>query len=90
LANVVRLPALKEVRCPDDPEGQCTLLGSNLFLIESIAADRQFTHSTAVPLGFSNTALKVPRPSGTLLYLKLRDDPQTGNAAYLPVVPERQ
>jgi hypothetical protein len=30
----------------------------------------------------------VPRPDGTLLYLKLRDDPATVNPLVLPVMPE--
>jgi hypothetical protein len=30
----------------------------------------------------------VPRPVGTLLYLKLRDDPATVGTVALPVLPE--
>jgi hypothetical protein len=29
----------------------------------------------------------VPRPDGSLLYIKLRDDPSAVNPASLPVVP---
>ncbi len=89
LASVVRVPALKEVTCPDSPDKQCTLSGTNLFLIESIAADSEFKHSAPVPLGFSQTSLAVPRPNGTLLYIKLRDDPAAVNPVALPVLPER-
>jgi hypothetical protein len=88
LANLVRIPSLKEVRCPDSPDKQCTLSGTNLFLIESIASDSQFKHESPVPLGFADQALSVPRPNGTLLYIKLRDDPSTVNRAALPVLPE--
>jgi hypothetical protein len=42
-----------------------------------------------VPPGFTEATLTVPRPNGTLLYLKLRDDPETVNTVVLPVLPER-
>jgi hypothetical protein len=32
----------------------------------------------------------VPRPNGTLLYIKLRDDPATVNRLVLPVFPEER
>jgi hypothetical protein len=32
--------------------------------------------------------LTVPRPSGALLYIKLRDDPASVNPVTLPVLPE--
>jgi len=88
LANLVRIPTLKEIRCPDSPDKQCTLFGTNLFLIDSVASDAAFTHAAPVPLGFAGSTLTVPRPNGTLLYLKLRDDPAAVNAATLPVLPE--
>jgi hypothetical protein len=88
LANLVRIPSLKEVRCPDSPDKQCTLSGTNLFLIESVASDSQFKHEVPVPLGFADQTVNVPRPNGTLLYIKLRDDPAAVNKAALPVLPE--
>ena len=88
LIKLVRIPSLKEVRCPDSPDKQCTLFGTNLFLIDSVASDAQFTRPVPVPLGFANSSLSVPRPNGTLLYLKLRDDPAVINAAALPVLPQ--
>ncbi len=88
LANLVRLPTLKEIRCPDSPDKQCRLSGSNLFLIDSVASDPQFTHTTPVPAGFMESSMSVPRPNGTLLYIKLRDDPGTVSMAVLPVLPE--
>lgn len=90
LAHLVRVPRLKEVRCPDDPEKQCTLSGDLFYLIDSIASDRGFTHVVSVPSGFADTSLTVPRPNGTVLYLKLRDDPIAINAAVLPVLPDQQ
>jgi hypothetical protein len=88
LAKLVRIPSFKEVRCPDSPDKPCTLTGQNLFLIDSVASDAEFTHTSAVPAGFVGTALSVPRPNGTLLYCRLRDDPSSVNRVALPVLPE--
>jgi len=88
LVKLVRLPTLKEIRCPDSPDKQCRLSGSNLFLLESVASDPQFAHNVPVPAGFADTSLNVPRPNGTILYVKLRDEPAAGNMAVLPVLPE--
>lgn len=88
LVKLVRVPTLKEVHCPDSPDKRCVLLGQNLFLLDSIASDAEFTHNVAVPSGFMNSSVEVPRPNGTLLYLKLRDDPSVVNKAVLPVLPE--
>ena len=88
LATLVRIPSLKEVRCPDSPDKQCGLDGSNLFLIDSVASDAQFTHTVSVPIGFADSSLNVPRPNGTLLYIKLRDDPATVNTLTLAVLPD--
>jgi len=87
LANLVRTPSLKEVRCPDDPNQQCTLSGSNLFLLDSVASDPQFKNVVPVPAGYVASTLNVPRPVGTLLYIKLRDDPATVDSVALPVLP---
>jgi hypothetical protein len=90
LANLVRLPTLKEIRCPDSPDKQCKLSGTNLFLIDSVASDPQFTHTSPVPAGFMESTMSVPRPNGTLLYIKLRDDPATVNTLVLPVIPDER
>jgi hypothetical protein len=88
LVNVVRLPVLKEIRCPDGPDQQCKLGGTNLFLIDSVASNEKFTNTVPVPVGFAGSTLSVPRPNGTLLYIKLRDDPATVSSVVLPVMPE--
>jgi hypothetical protein len=88
LINLVRLPSLKEIRCPDSPDKQCSLSGTNLFLIDSVASSAQFTHTVSVPVGFVDSTLSVPRPNGTLLYIKLRDDPATVSTVVLPVLPQ--
>jgi hypothetical protein len=90
LANLVRLPTLKDVHCPGNPDQQCSLSGTNLFLIDSVASDPQFERSVPVPTGFAQQSITVPRPNGTLLYLKLRDFPAAVNRAVLPVLPDRQ
>jgi hypothetical protein len=89
LAVLVRVPTLKEVHCSGNPDKQCTLSGSNLFLIDSVASDPQFERSVPVPTGFAEQIITVPRPNGTLLYLKLRDDPAAVNRAVLPVLPDQ-
>ncbi|MFY9909702.1 MAG: hypothetical protein WAK56_07675, partial [Candidatus Sulfotelmatobacter sp.] len=88
LVKLVRIPTLKEVRCPDSPDKPCTLIGQDLFLLDSVASDSQFLHSIPVPASFVDSGLSVPRPNGTLLYIKLRDDPSIVNKAALPVMPE--
>jgi hypothetical protein len=87
LANLVRLPALKELRCPVSPDAACKLRGTNLFLVDSVAADAQFTRVSTVPAGFVESSISVPQSNGTL-YIKLRDDPATVNTLTLPVLPE--
>ncbi|HEX3603661.1 MAG TPA: hypothetical protein VHU43_06185 [Steroidobacteraceae bacterium] len=79
LANLVRLPMLKELKCPATPELACKLSGSNLFLIDSISDDRDFAHPVKVPDGFLGSALPVPHPKGGALFVKLRDDPSVIN-----------
>jgi hypothetical protein len=93
LVNLVRLPALRDLKCPPTPELACKLSGSNLFLIDSISADPRFTQSVKVPDGFLGSALPVPHPVTGSLYVKLRDNPSTVNATSLvmqelPAAPE--
>jgi hypothetical protein len=83
LANLVRLPQLKDLRCPATPELACKLTGSKLFLIESVSDDRLFAHAVKVPDGFLGAALPVPHPKDGVLYLKLRDDPSVANSTIL-------
>jgi hypothetical protein len=85
LANLVRLPILRELKCPSTPELACKLSGSNLFLIDSVSNDLQFEHPVKVPDGFLGSALPVPHPKSGQLYLKLRDDPSVVNPTLLAV-----
>lgn len=89
LVTLVRVPVLKDIHCPDAPDKQCLLGGANLFLMDSVASDEQFLHNVPVPSALVEVTLRVPRPNGTLLYIKLRDDPSVVNKAVLPVLPEQ-
>jgi len=85
LTNLVRLPALRELKCPATPELACKLAGSNLFLIDSIAGDPEFKHAVSVPEGFLGDALPVPHPAAGSLFIRLRDNPQVINPTLLTV-----
>jgi hypothetical protein len=86
LATLVRVPQLKELKCAEGAP-LCTLVGTDLFLLQQVGTDAQLANAVTVPEGFGDTTLNVPRPNGTL-YLKLRDDPAVVNTAVLPVTPE--
>jgi hypothetical protein len=90
LATLVRLPALKEIRCPESADQQCELSGTNMFLIDSVAADSEFTRNVSVPLGFGNSTLTVPHTAESLLYMKLRDDPRSVNTISVPILREQK
>ncbi|MEO6911485.1 MAG: hypothetical protein ABI158_11240, partial [Edaphobacter sp.] len=75
LITLVRLPTLDSVRCPSDASQPCTLAGSSLYFVDSLATDADFTNPTEVPEGFIGATLSFPRPSRSGFYLRLRDDP---------------
>jgi hypothetical protein len=81
LATLVRLPKLRQLVCPATPELACKLSGSDLFLVDAIATDEDFSHSVQVPDGFPGYALPVPHPKHGQLFVKLRDDPAIVNLA---------
>ncbi|MDP9161651.1 MAG: hypothetical protein M3O09_15640 [Acidobacteriota bacterium] len=85
LTSLVRVPALNKIRCSGSAaDKECTLSGSNLFLLDSIASDEQFKNSVSVPPGFRDSTISIPRPTGDLLYIKLRDDPSVVSAVMVP------
>jgi hypothetical protein len=88
LVTLVRLPTLKDLHCPPDTTQPCTISGSSLYLVDSIATDPDFTAPTTVPDGFVGTTLTLPRPPKTGFFLKLRDDPTTANSVTLPILPQ--
>ncbi len=84
LATLVRLPVFNNLKCPDAPDQPCNLTGTNLFLIDAIANDAHFDHSTQVPEGFPGYTLSVPHPIDGQLYVKLHDDPSVVNSVAFP------
>jgi hypothetical protein len=89
LITLVRLPTLQDVHCPWEAAQPCTITGSGLYLVDSIATDAAFTNPTAVPEGFIGTTLSLSRPSKTGFYLRLRDDPAAANTVTIPVSIQR-
>ncbi len=89
LVTLVRLPTLKDLHCPTDPTQPCTVSGSSLYLVDSIATDPDFTTPTTVPEGFVGNTLTLPRPAKTGFFLKLRDDPIPANSVTLPILPQQ-
>jgi len=87
LGTLVRLPGFKELHCPRAVARPCTLTGTNLFLAASIGATADLENATEVPPEFTGTQLSIPHPINGLLYLRLRDDPDTVQTLTLPVMP---
>ncbi|MGH8259499.1 MAG: hypothetical protein ACREUG_07395, partial [Steroidobacteraceae bacterium] len=85
LATLVRLPALRGIKCPATPELACKLSGADLFLVDSVSSEASFHHAVQVPDGFPGYALPVPHPMEGRLYVRLRDDPSVINLAALDV-----
>jgi hypothetical protein len=75
---------LKDLKCPATSELACRLSGSDLFLLDSVSNDPQFSHPVQVPDGFPGYSLAVPHPTDGQLYVKLRDDPSVINPAAVP------
>jgi cell division septation protein DedD len=87
LGTLVRMPGFKELHCPHSVSRPCTLMGTNLFLAESVASTADFDNAVDVPANFTGTQLTVPHPVNGILYLKLRDDPSTVQTLALSVTP---
>jgi hypothetical protein len=83
LATLVRLPQFKDLKCPQANDQPCKLTGTNLFLVDAVSGDQQFSHPVSVPDGFPGETLPVPHPSSGELYVKLRDDPSVINPVKL-------
>jgi len=75
------------LQCAKNTALPCTLTGTNLFLLDAVASDVNFSQGMQVPDGFAGSALQVPHPSGASLYVKLRDDPSAVNTVVLPPKP---
>jgi hypothetical protein len=85
LGTLVRTPQITAIHCTTADAPTCTIEGSDIFLVQSFSAGRDFTKPTEVPTGFGENTFNVPTPAdGTTLYLKLRDDPGAAAAMTLP------
>src|SRR6185437_1951255 len=69
------------------PSTACTLTGTGLYLIDSVAATEAFTDPTHVPEGYVGATIEVPPPTGDAYYLRLRDDPAAIDTVTLPSGP---
>ncbi len=87
LVTLVRLPVLTGLSCTGTGELSCTLTGSDLYLVSSVANDRAFTKPVEVPDGFIGESLAVPRPVNGPLFLRLRDNPAAVAIAIPPPQP---
>jgi hypothetical protein len=85
LATLVRVPRVVAVDCPADPAAACAMSGSNLFLLDSVSADPDFTRPIRVPDGFTDGVLSIPHPAQGKVYVKLRDDPAVIHVAVVNV-----
>ena len=85
LATLVRLPKFTGVDCPAEPDSACLLSGRDLFLVDSVSVDADFTRATRVPDGFTAPTLHIAHPLQGRLYVKLRDDPATVSVVVLNV-----
>jgi hypothetical protein len=83
LTTLVRLPVFKDLQCPATVALACKLSGADLFLVDSLSADPQFSNPVQVPDGFPGYTLPVPHPTDGRLYMKLRDDPSVVDTALL-------
>jgi hypothetical protein len=76
LGTLVRTPQISAIHCTTADAPTCTIDGSDIFLVQSFSAEKDFAKPTEVPTGFAENTLNVPTPAdGATLYLKLRDDP---------------
>lgn len=85
LVTLIRRPVLGSLHCPQSSDAPCQLSGTNLFLIDSISPNSQFTDAVKVPEGYLGSTIDVPHPAGERIYLKLRDDPAAINPVTLDV-----
>ena len=85
LGVLVRAPQITAIHCTSADAPTCTVEGSNLFLVQSFGATKDFARPADVPTGFAENNFTVPTPAdGATLYLKLRDDPSAVATVTLP------
>jgi hypothetical protein len=69
------------------PVASCTLTGSELYFVDSISANLDFSDAIHVPEGFVGSSVAVPPPTGAVYYLRLRDEPTATDTINLPAGP---
>ncbi len=85
LGTLVRTPGIAAVHCTTGQVTTCTVEGSNLFLVQSFGATKDFSKPAEVPTGFAESSIAVPVPAdGRTLYLKLRDNAESVGSLTLP------
>ncbi|WP_213806765.1 hypothetical protein [Granulicella sp. dw_53] len=85
LGTLVRTPQITVIRCTTPDAPTCTVEGTNMFLVQSFGADKDFAKPAEVPTGFAESTFSVPTPAdGKTLYLKLRDNPDAVATMTLP------
>lgn len=76
IGTLVRLPTIRQLRCPDDAAAPaCELMGDNLFLISAVSPTPGFEKSATIPDGYPGNSIQVPRPAGKTLYVRWHDNP---------------
>jgi hypothetical protein len=73
IGTLVRLPEVRQLRCPAQPAADCTLVGDNLFLLDSVSSTSTFEHAIQVAPGYPSSTLQVPRPPDGGLYIRFHD-----------------
>jgi len=84
LVTLVRIPTLSQLQCPADITQSCVITGLNLFLLQAVSANPDFSDAVSVPDGYTGTSLIVPHLSAATLFFKLRDDPTSIQSAVIP------
>ncbi|MDE2301473.1 MAG: hypothetical protein KGK11_02830 [Sphingomonadales bacterium] len=80
LGTLVRLPRISAITCPAARKAACTLRGERLYLLASVAANRNFDGAADVPEGFPGFTLGIPHPDEDgMLFVRLHDAPELVN-----------
>ncbi len=81
-----RDPAQPDPSQPDANPQPCSLVGSDLYLIDSVSTTADFAQPTSIPEGSMATVIPLSRPTDATIYLRLRDDPATTDQARMRLV----
>lgn len=94
LGTLVRIPRITAVTCKEtNPEHVCKISGIDLFLVSEFSMNSDFNSSAPVPTGFNEATLVLPLKPTTrdaILYMRLRDDPQSVAAIRLSDEPNTE